>query len=106
MLQTNSIVVLAPGIGTRVLQFMNSVLPPQVIVENKSSDFSAMIEYEESDDMATWATLVGTSKSIQPLGADGQIVLSNKRYLALFAQGNVNLHVTVLRQYGDMQDLR
>lgn len=100
MLKVQGQVLGAPGIGSRILQFMNdSSLSPILVVENLDSSLSAAISYEESDDGSTWSTIVGTSKSISPGQSDAQIILSNRRKIALFAQGNVNLQINVIRQY-------
>jgi len=98
MLNPNSQSLLAPGIGVRIIQVHNNdSISPYFVVENKDTGLSAAIEYVESDDGSTWATIVGTSKSIPPGQSDGQIVVSNKRLVALFAQGNVLLDVHVVR---------
>ena len=98
MISTHSQSLDAPGIGDRILQiFNNTSIPPYCVVENKDASLSASIEYMESDDGTTWATIVGTSKSIPPGQSDGQVVLTNKRLIALFAQGNVLLDVHVVR---------
>ena len=107
MLKTEGQNLLAPGVGERILFFHNdSSIAPHVFVENKDDTNSAAISYEESDDGASWATIVGTSKSIPPGQSDGQIVVATKRRIALFAQGNVRLDVHVARLYnGDNSDL-
>jgi len=98
MLSTHSQSMLAPGIGDRILDVMNlDPLGPYFIVENKDSSLGATIEYVESDDGSTWATIAGTSTTIPPGQSNPQIVNSTKRHIALFAQGNVLLDVHVAR---------
>ena len=90
MLNPNSQSLQAPGIGARILQVHNNdSLPPYMVVENKDR-----------------TGIVGTSKSIPPGQSDGQIVQTNKRLIALFAQGNVLLDVHVVRyRNGQIVDL-
>jgi len=100
MLQTNFLGIQAPAIGDRILLIKNDAsIFPNITVHNRDGSASAAIEYQESDDGVTWSTVVGTPKSVPPGQSDGQIVQSNRRTLALFAQGNVWLDVSVVRQY-------
>jgi hypothetical protein len=107
MLKSEGQTLLAPGIGNRILFFKNySAIPVYVIVENLDDALSAAIHYESSNDGTTWSTIVGTSKSIPPNQSDGQIIQSSSRDLALFAQGNVQLLITVIRVHnGDNPNL-
>ncbi len=99
MFKVESIPLQAPAITDVILQLYNvSTIPPYLVVENLSATLSVGIIWKESDDGTTWTDVVGSSQSINPLQASGQIVVSNKRLLALFAQGNVPLLVSVVRQ--------
>jgi hypothetical protein len=64
-----------------------------------------MIEYQESDNGTTWSTIVGTAVSIPPRESNGQVVLSNKAQIALFAQGNVQVEFHVARNYNHSDQL-
>jgi len=100
MLKVESLDILAPAIADRILQVFNmATIPPYIVVENRSDSLTASIEYQESNDGSTWTTIVGTSQFISPQQANGQIVVSTKAYIALFASGNAPLNVHVARQY-------
>lgn len=103
MLRVEPQSIQAPGIGDRILIVPNnSSIPPYFVVENKDGSLSAAIQYEESDDGVTWTQIVGTSASIPPGQSDGQIVTSSRRQIALFAQGNVLLDVSAVRQFNGL----
>ena len=100
MLKTESMDLAAPAIADRILTFFrNSTIPPYAVVENLSDSLSCAIEWQESNDNSTWTAVVGSSQTINPKQANGQIVNSNNVYLALFASGNVPLNVHVVRQH-------
>lgn len=99
MLSTKSAVYLAPSSAKRVVQMFNSLdLPPYITIENLDGVASAPIKYQESDDGSTWADVAGTPANVNPGQSNGQIVVTSRRLLALFAGGNVNLLVSVTRQ--------
>jgi hypothetical protein len=88
--------------------YMNNSLDlaPYVVVENLDDVASATIKYQESDDGSTWTDIAGTPATINPGKANGQIVVTSRRLISLFAGGNVDLLVTVARQVnGSPQDL-
>jgi len=89
----------APAIAARVVEWQNNGdLPSYIVVENLDSSASASIVYQESDDGANWSDIATTTATINPGYSDGQIVTSTRRKLALFAGGNVQLKVSVVRQ--------
>lgn len=100
MIVTKTLGVLAPGIGSRVIVFYNDAsIEPYVLVENKGDSLSAGIEIQESDNGTSWTTVLGSTRSIMPGQSAGQTVLSSKRLLAIFAQGNTSIEVSVARNY-------
>jgi hypothetical protein len=98
MFDLKSTVISAPAIATRIIEFRNDGnLPAYVVVENLDGSASCPIEYQESDGSG-WSTIAGTPATINPGHSDGQIVVATQRDIALFAGGDVDLLVTVLRQ--------
>ena len=103
MLKTQSQNIAAPPVEAIVLQLRNNAsLRPYIIVENKDTLIGLAIKYRESDDGSTWTDIVGTSVNLNPLTSDGQIVQSNKPFIALSAQGDVNMDVHVVRNYNNV----
>lgn len=103
MLKIEPMSLQAPAIGENILQVNNnSTIPLYAVVENLSETNSCGVEWKESDDATTWTTIVGSSQTINPEQAGGQIVNSSRRLVALFAQGNVPLLVHVVRQYNGL----
>ena len=99
MLSTKSAVYLAPSQAARIFEMLNSIdLPPYIVVENIDAVASAPLHYQESDDGSTWATIAGTPATVNPGQSNGQIVVTSRRLIALFAGGNVKLLVSPVRQ--------
>jgi hypothetical protein len=91
----------APAVAERILKIANdSSTELMVLVENRGVN-SASIEYQESDDGSTWSTIVGTSVFVDPNAANRQLVVSSRKHVALYANGNVLLLVHVGRQYNN-----
>ena len=89
----------APAIATRVVEMFNTLdLPPYCVIENTDAVASAAIKYQESDDGQNWTDIAGTPATVNPGQANGQIVVTSRRLVALHAGGNVKLLVSVTRQ--------
>jgi len=99
MLRLDSQSLNAPGVGARILIIRNDAsIAPTVKIQNRDTLVSAAISYEEGNG-TTWSTVSGSQVSVGPGLSDGQTVVSSERFIALFAQGNVDLEVHVTRQY-------
>lgn len=99
MLSSKTAVYTAQSVAGRVFQMMNSLdLAPYIVVENTDGLASCPIRYEESDDGSTWTPISGTAANVNPGKSDGQIVVTSRRLIALFAGGNVKIQVSVVRQ--------
>ena len=95
----------APPTGARILTITKAgfSLDPYIIIENKDEILSANIHYEESNDQNVWQTVPGSTVEVEPGRSNGQIVSTNMAFIALYAQGNVDIEVTVVRQHnGDV----
>ena len=90
---------LAPAIAQRIVEFQNDGdLPPHVLIENTGSAASAGIRFQESDNGSNWSDISNTTATVLPGGSNQKLVVSTKARLALYAQGNVPLSVTVTKQ--------
>ena len=98
MIKVESQVMLAPGIGDRIMKLPFSTIPPYIVVEHMGDSGSVSMHYEETDDGSSWTVVPGTTVVLDPGESSGQIVSATKRQLALFASGNNNIHVTMVRQ--------
>lgn len=98
---------LAPSIAARIVEFRNDGdTPPSVLIENTGSSASAGIRFQESDNGTNWTDISNTSATILPGGSNQQYIVSQRSRLALYAQGNVPLSVTVTKQVdGSPEDL-
>lgn len=100
--QTNYI---APAIAARVVEFRNDGdLEPHVVVENTGSTASAAIRYQESDNGSNWTDIANTAATVLPGGSKQQLIVSTKARLALYAQGNTPITVTVSKQVNGSPD--
>ena len=99
--------VQAPALQTRVLFFDNmGDTPPASTVENKGTSNSVALVYQESDDGQNWTDILGATVSIAPGKSDARFVVSTKRKLALAAQGNEPILVSIDRTInGTVTDL-
>ena len=107
MLSQKSESYTAPSIQARVAEFLNNGdLSPYVVVENLGTSASVSIQYQESDNGSDWSPIDNTSRSINPEKSDGQVVVSNKRLIAVAASGGQRIRVSVIRQVnGPVTDL-
>ena len=91
--------VQAPSIAARIIEFRNDGdLAPIVLIENTGQGLSAAIRFQESDNGSNWSDVANSADTVLPGSSTQQIVVSTKARLALYAQGNVPLSVTVIKQ--------
>lgn len=97
----------APAVAAIVVEFRNDGnLNPYCVVENKDVANSIALKYQESDDGITWTDIAGTTTSVLPNDADGQVVTSAKSRTAVHAGGNADFLFSLVKQAnGDPTDL-
>lgn len=106
MLSTKTELYQAPSLQQRQVFWDNNGTLTVLVVENKGSANSIAIVVQESDDGSTYSDLSGTSKSIAPGKSETLVIISTKRKLALAAQGNESMLVSVQRTInGTVKDL-
>jgi len=96
---SKSATYIAPAIASRIVEFQNDGdLPPHVLLENTGLTASAAIRYQESDNGSNWTDIANTAGTVLPGESNQQLIVSTKARLALYAQGNTPLNVTVSKQ--------
>ena len=102
MRSQKSATYLAPAIGADVFSFQNNgTLDPVCTVEHVDpSAGSIALKYRESDDGSTWTDIAGTAATVNPSGtrSNQQVVVSTRRFIALFASGNAKFMFTLDQQ--------
>lgn len=97
----------APATQTRVAQFNNDgSIAPFVTVSNLGTANGVAIVFQEDDGSGNWTDITGTTKSINPGQSVALSVVTTQRLIALAAQGNEPILVSVNRTInGPVTDL-
>ena len=109
MQQTQTLTRPAPAIAGEIVRFrLSGDLPPYAIVENLNATASASIRWQQSSSGSdgSFTDIVDTHATIGPKSSNGQSIVASQPYIRLFGSGNVDLLITLVRQFnGDVSDL-